>query len=96
MRRLKFIIMALAMTLTSCTYTRQRTGHRITEHASMDSTVRERRSHQHEYTWMVSPSIRMYKIHDPDCRVCREMRRQETMAIIDSVLRAHGLAEPTD
>lgn len=85
MKKLIMLIMSVLM-LTSCAETKRRTVSRTKEERRWDSIVDYRRTHQHKYSINYAP-MKMYKMHDPDCPLCKEIRRQETIAIVDSMLQ---------
>lgn len=85
MKKMMILIMSMLI-LTGCEATKKRTGSKTTEEQRWDSIVEYRRTHQHKYSMQYAPA-KMYKMHEPDCPLCKEMRRKETIAIVDSMLR---------
>ena len=84
MRRILAIMMAVAA-LAGCEATKSRTASRTAESDRLDSIAEYRRTHRHEYSTFFCVG-NMYKIHDPDCPLCRETRRLEVIAIVDSII----------
>ena len=85
MKKLIMLIMSVLM-LTGCAETKRRTASRTMEEHRRDSIVEYRRTHQHKYSINYAP-MKMYQMHEPDCPLCKEIRKQETIAIVDSMLR---------
>lgn len=79
------IFIALLM-LTGCAETKRKTSINTTEEQRCDSIVEYRRTHQHKYS-MNYAVAKFYMMHDPDCPLCRETRKREVIAIVDSMLR---------
>lgn len=83
----KLIILTMSiLVLAGCAETKRRTGSKTTEERRRDSIAEYRRTHQHKYSTHYA-AVKMYKMHEPDCPLCKEMRRKETVAIVDSMLR---------
>lgn len=85
MKKLIILIMA-AIVLTSCVEAKKRTGSKTTEEQRWDSIVEYRRTHRHKYSTHYAPA-KLYEMHDPDCPLCKEMRKQEIITIVDSMMR---------
>ena len=85
MKKLMILVIAAVM-MTGCEATKKRTARRTPEAKRLDSIVEYRRTHQHKYSTYYSV-VKMYRMHEPDCPLCKEMRRKEIIAIVDSMLR---------
>ena len=94
MKRTIILMMVLAC-LSGCTSTKNRTGLKSPERAAMDSTIENRKRTQHKFS-MHYAAIKMYRMHEPDCELCRQMRKRETEAIVDSMLREYGIVSKED
>ena len=85
MKKLIILILSILM-LACCAETKKRTGSKTAKELQWDSIVEYRRTHQHKYSTHYA-AVKIYKMHEPDCPLCKEMRRKETIAIVDSMLR---------
>ena len=71
MRYSKFLIYIVAATIAATTV------------SACDSTTQAENGHDYDWEMMRSTALR----HSPKCRKCKEMRKQEVIEIVDSILR---------
>ena len=75
MRYSKFGIYIVAAIVAAMTVSRMA--------VSCDSTTQAENGHDYDWEMMRSTALR----HSPKCRKCKEMRKQEVIEIVDSILR---------
>ena len=88
------MILLLAALMLGCAETKRQTGRPSGLRERMDSTTEARHRLRHSYESDYAYG-HFYKRHDPDCELCRQMRRRETEAIVDSMLREYGIDKQT-
>lgn len=71
MRYSKFLIYIVAAIVAAMTV------------SACDSTTQAENGHDYDWEVMRSTALR----HSPKCRKCKEMRKQEVIEIVDSILR---------
>lgn len=91
----KLMIALLAALMLGCAETKRQTGRKTAERERMDSVVEARKRTQHKYSIGYAPA-KLYRMHDPDCELCRQMRKREAEAIVDSMLREYGIIKKED
>lgn len=90
----KLMILVLAALMLGCAETKRQTNHKTPERARLDSIREARMRTQHKYSTHYA-AVKMYRMHEPDCELCRQMRKRETEAIVDSMLREYGIDKQT-
>ena len=81
----KLILFMAIIAFAGCAETKRHSSSNNDESGKKDSVIQKRK--EHKISSHYSAMKHWYKMHDPDCPLCKEMRKQETIAIVDSMLK---------